>query len=473
VKKLVVLLIIAGLMTAGKARANWLDDWYDNVMSSSSGPDYFEGQKRGYATFGSFSMRLPTRTDYLFSIEKPHLKVGCGGIDLFLGGFSFLNPDYLVEKIQRMIQAAPFIAFDIALNTLSPQLSETVKKAESIIDQLNQIQLSECGLYVPKAVVDVFKNPDSLFQTQAEKNAYKAADKGFSDLWKTFFDKYVHITDSGVDVEGVSKQEAVEGLPQYIKDWLASVNDTGGQGFVEYLINRGAVEQTVGEIFRAYIGDLYAVSSGSEQNMFNIEYRAPCREVNIKDALQKGELCRAPVGERTCICEESQKVFRNIEQAINEAYDRVRLHQSPSSSYEEIVKLSPVPVYLFVKYAVISGDRALLASLAPDVARGVIYAGLLDLSKKMEALVKVIDYMKSYDSGTGKAEGRELLVFIDKARDDFLKKLDSFEGSIRGLYLASLAEVSKSVEQALTYAKFMDIVERNLGTTLAGFNNAR
>jgi len=109
------------LLLTGTSYANWLDDWYENTMSTSSGINYFEGQKRGYATFGSFSMRLPLRTDYLFSIEKPHLKVGCGGIDLFMGGFSFLNADYLVQKVQAMLQAAPFIAFDIALQTLFPE----------------------------------------------------------------------------------------------------------------------------------------------------------------------------------------------------------------------------------------------------------------------------------------------------------------------------------------------------------------
>jgi len=96
--------IVAG--SVNNVNANWLDDWYNNVMTSSSGVNYFEGQKRGYATFGSFSLRLPTRTDYLFSIEKPYLRIGCGGIDLFMGSFSFLNVDYLVQKIQRMMQVA-------------------------------------------------------------------------------------------------------------------------------------------------------------------------------------------------------------------------------------------------------------------------------------------------------------------------------------------------------------------------------
>ncbi|MEM4620940.1 MAG: conjugal transfer protein TraH, partial [Desulfurococcaceae archaeon] len=184
-----------------EVRANWLDRWYENVMSSGGGPNYFETQQRGYMTFGSFGLRLPTRSDYLFSIEKPHLRVGCGGIDLFLGGFSFMNPEYLVQKAQAMIQAAPFIAFDIALSVLWPQGSEIMKKVMSIIDALNQIQISECGIIVPKTVVDLVKNPSGFFDLQGEKHARDQQQRGLSDIWHRFWNKYVRVTDSGTSID--------------------------------------------------------------------------------------------------------------------------------------------------------------------------------------------------------------------------------------------------------------------------------
>jgi len=266
-------------------------------------------------------------------------------------------------------------------------------------------------------------------------------------------------------VEGVTKQEALEGLPQYIKEWLEGPGSTGDTGLIEYLAQRGVVEETTAGIFRAYIGDLYAVASGSEQNMFNLKFQDGCRDAHVKDALQKGELCRVPVGSKSCVCEEAQKIFNNISNAINQAYDSAFTGGNPSEEYDRIVKISPVPVYLFVKYAAVTKNRAFLASLAPDVARGMIYAGLLDLAKKMEAVVKVIDEIRSQGTG-GSASGRELLGPIIEGRKNFVKKLKAFEADIRGLYLASLGEISKSVEQALVYARFMDILEKNLGTTL-------
>ncbi|WP_237384784.1 conjugal transfer protein TraH [Yersinia enterocolitica] len=67
-------------------------------------------------------------------------------MDAFLGGFSFLDPDYLVEKAQRAMQAAPYVAFDMALKTMCKECADTLGKIEQITNFLNGIQLNECAL---------------------------------------------------------------------------------------------------------------------------------------------------------------------------------------------------------------------------------------------------------------------------------------------------------------------------------------
>ena len=54
-------------------------------QKTETSPGYFEGEKRGYATGGSISARWGMSNDHLFSVEAPRFKVGCGGIDLFMG----------------------------------------------------------------------------------------------------------------------------------------------------------------------------------------------------------------------------------------------------------------------------------------------------------------------------------------------------------------------------------------------------
>src|SRR3546814_5952804 len=46
--------------------------------------------------------RVDVHHDYLTSVTLPKVRAGCGGIDMFLGGMSFLDPDYLVQKLESI-----------------------------------------------------------------------------------------------------------------------------------------------------------------------------------------------------------------------------------------------------------------------------------------------------------------------------------------------------------------------------------
>lgn len=148
-------------------QASWVDDW--TAQSTRSGPDYFEGQKRGYFTSGSYQARFRNSQESLFSIQKPRLKSGCGGIDLFMGGFSFMDPEYLMQKMQRALQAAPAIAFDLALKEIMPEAAASLGKFEGIINKLNSLQLSECGIAndAVNAIKGDFKLSSSSFDQVA------------------------------------------------------------------------------------------------------------------------------------------------------------------------------------------------------------------------------------------------------------------------------------------------------------------
>jgi len=135
------------------ASSSLVDKIFQKYMES--GPSYFESQKRGYFTFGSFSGRYDYGTLHPISISMPSINLGCGGIDIFLGGFGFTGLDYLVQKFQRLIQMAPAVAFHIALNTISPQLRGIITEIESIITLLNQLQLDECKILKPFMAINL------------------------------------------------------------------------------------------------------------------------------------------------------------------------------------------------------------------------------------------------------------------------------------------------------------------------------
>jgi len=154
-RTLVVVVLAFTFLFSAVSYANWQDDWISSY--SSSGPSYIQGNQRGYYSGGSFSARWPSSNDSLLSVSLPRLKVGCGGIDMFTGGMSFLNVNYLVQKLQNIMSAAPAAAFDLALKTLAPQVSATIKELEAIADRLNGLQLNDCK--ASKALVATIASP--------------------------------------------------------------------------------------------------------------------------------------------------------------------------------------------------------------------------------------------------------------------------------------------------------------------------
>jgi len=137
-------LTITSLMFASTVHAGWTKDWFDS--STKSGAGSFQGQQRGYYSGGHFSGRFTMSNDPLLTISMPRIRAGCGGIDIFLGGLSYLDSDYLVQKLQGIIQAAPAVAFDTAMKVLSKELSDTMTNFEAIINNLNSLNMDDCAL---------------------------------------------------------------------------------------------------------------------------------------------------------------------------------------------------------------------------------------------------------------------------------------------------------------------------------------
>ena len=88
-----------------------MDDFFDNsnAMVNVTGPSAYQGQQYGYYTFGSLSYRTPTSNVKLGSVRLPSVRAGCGGIDLFSGGFSFVNSDQLVAMAKNIRLAGTHI----------------------------------------------------------------------------------------------------------------------------------------------------------------------------------------------------------------------------------------------------------------------------------------------------------------------------------------------------------------------------
>ena len=140
---------VMSLGLAGPASADLASDLKDFWEQSGGGvnvnkPMAYMGQRAGFATLGSVQVRTRSRNTNLAHIQLPSVRAGCGGIDLFGGSFSFLSADELIALMEAIMQNAAGFAFELALESLSPAIQETVAKLRDLAQQVNAGNINSC-----------------------------------------------------------------------------------------------------------------------------------------------------------------------------------------------------------------------------------------------------------------------------------------------------------------------------------------
>jgi conjugative transfer pilus assembly protein TraH len=78
------------------------------------------------------------------TVQLPAARAGCGGIDLFAGGFSFIDSDQLVAMMKNIGSNAVGLAFQVALSTISPKLSGLLQDMQDMANKINAGNVNSC-----------------------------------------------------------------------------------------------------------------------------------------------------------------------------------------------------------------------------------------------------------------------------------------------------------------------------------------
>jgi conjugative transfer pilus assembly protein TraH len=221
---------------------SWAESWFDNVTYTS--PGSFEDQTRGYLTSGGMSGRVNVHNDYLMSLTLPKVKAGCGGIDMFLGGMSFLDPDYLVQKLESILQAAPAVAFQYLLETLDEKMGNIISKMEAATNFLNSIQVNDCRL--ANRMVQIAKGDDNMSGIIEEMTGYKSVKEGFTKSYQNSREKIQ-----------ANANNPTEDLRDALANCPAEVTDIFRTGsLLAHAASRVGAGDWAG-VMRARVGDVY------------------------------------------------------------------------------------------------------------------------------------------------------------------------------------------------------------------------
>lgn len=89
-------------------------------MSGGTLPNVYQTQSSNVAVMGSMQMRMPVQNYKFFSFDQPTVKAGCGGVDLRLGSFSWINDAKFKDMLQAIGNNSVGLLFQAALSVISP-----------------------------------------------------------------------------------------------------------------------------------------------------------------------------------------------------------------------------------------------------------------------------------------------------------------------------------------------------------------
>lgn len=230
---------------------DWVDDYVNSY--SYSGPSFYESSSRGYVNMGNISVRWGDSTmDPLATLSPPSVKAGCGGIDAFMGSFSYLDFGRLVQKLKKVgVGTVAAFAFKIALQVLCSPCSAVLDGLEAISNGLNALQFGDC--MSSKEVQARIGSAMNSFSTAVGKFGQAAAEfqnMDYKDTWdkakSTAADFFTGFTDFNSDCNTMMKSFFTEG--SLLHKALAESKGYGTLG-----------NDKLEGVIRGLVGDLYIV----------------------------------------------------------------------------------------------------------------------------------------------------------------------------------------------------------------------
>jgi conjugative transfer pilus assembly protein TraH len=144
-RKKVIALVMA-LASSSFSYAMSMQELFDsvNAQGNVSNPAVLQGQTMNLYTGGSLFMRMPKRTYQLATSTPPSWGAGCGGIDLYMGGFSYINKEQFVAMMRNIGSNALGYGFKLAIQNLCPTCDNVMQALQATAQQINRLNMDSC-----------------------------------------------------------------------------------------------------------------------------------------------------------------------------------------------------------------------------------------------------------------------------------------------------------------------------------------
>jgi conjugative transfer pilus assembly protein TraH len=424
---------------------SWAESWFDNVTYTS--PGSFEDQTRGYVTAGGMSGRVDVHDDYLMSLTLPKVKAGCGGIDMFLGGMSFLDPDYLVQKLETILQAAPAVAFQYLLETLDEKMGNIISKMEAATNFLNSIQVNDCRL--ANRMVQIAKGDDNMSGIVEEMTGYKSVREGFAKSWQQSREKIQ-----------ANKGNPTEDLKDALVNCPAEVTDIFKTGsLLQHAAQRVGASDWAG-VMRARVGDVYMRWDANDKvPLFSAIPACPHQDTESADDFLTGRVpTRAlnvpPTAGDCTVNGAGRGALVLARERMDSIATKIRTRSALTDDEKQFVaNVRTLPVYRLLEWGVRQGvTDSVIADTDELVALTLAYQMLNDLTRSIDFALTNAERGATTAGASNEAnenvcQTRILTKGIEQLRDlrdEVLRQ----RAQMRQSYMAALSQVNLSATYA-------------------------
>lgn len=467
--------VMAFLFFYEYAHAGFADDWLAN--STVNSPSYFEGQKRGYLSAGGFSARWKNSSDYLVTVTPPRIRAGCGGIDATWGGISFLDEEYLVEKLEKILQNAPAVALDLALGVLCQQCANSMKWMEDKANMLNSLQLDDCK--ASKAIVATsMQAMGAKDQRLNDINTDFEVSSGISKFYSSSKDK---TGANGGKPDGSSISAAVADCSAEIRSLFVTNAETDGKSSILTNISkRLGLDSSYAQLLAGMVGDVgidWSDAGGFETS--DIPFCEENRTLNANGLFSDSPYLRSfndPNGKCSQATDANGNIKKYVSDKLTSIASKMKARSALSSDESAFLNYSSGISYNALKLAVeidnVDSVQEVIANMtAKDITRGM----LNDLYSKGEAMISKAEEIasKQQSSETDTPERCHIELFEGAAAkmQDMRLRIATLRDELNKGYQKELEQMSTLSsyirDQQATAARFESEVGKRFGNWAA------
>lgn len=283
-KKIIVGFTLIAMVTTQAGAESFIrktmDDFLKQTsMSNVTNPKAFQTATRGVISGGSIAVRNKIFNNNLISFVPPSFSASCNGIDMFLGSFSFINADEIVQMFRSIAANALGFLFQLALATVSALIGDLIQKFADVVREINNLVSDSCQM--AQGIINMRRGDFSAFDRLKNSAASLGnAAKGLGDAFEETFAKFTGSnakSPTGKQTE-LAKQDAIDNGEIGNLMWQAMKNNkynAGRSSISSRLTNLGLsdVEETIMSLTGFLKAKPTVIGGEEDKNEYELQHK--------------------------------------------------------------------------------------------------------------------------------------------------------------------------------------------------------